>query len=108
MHTHHTLDASESASVVLSIGADVGALILYVSADQHEREIEISRTGTDGPRTHAAVRERRVPDGSVWCVVYDGLPAGEYTVWRDDTTPADRVQVVGGRITELDWSSRPA
>lgn len=106
MHHHHTLDASESASVVLNIGADVGALILYVAATEHGREIEISPTGTGaaGKRTHAAVRERRLDDGSVYCVVYDGLHAGVYTLWADDTTPAGTATVIGGQITEVDWS----
>ncbi|HEY1485245.1 MAG TPA: phospholipase [Micromonosporaceae bacterium] len=105
MHTHHhTADASESASVVLDIGADVGALILYVPAACHGREIEISR-GTE-PRTHAAVRERIVEDGSIYCVVYGSLPEGEYTVWDDETTAGGTVTVTGGEIAELDWVAR--
>jgi hypothetical protein len=104
MHPHHTLDASESASVVLDIGADVGALILYVAATEHGREIEISR-GTER-RTHAAVRERRLDDGSIYCSVYPGLTAGEYTVWDDETTPGGTVTVTGGEVTELDWTER--
>jgi hypothetical protein len=107
MHNHqHTLDASESASVVLDIGADVGALILYVPAADYGREIEISR-GTD-PRTHAAVRERLVDSGSIYCIVYAGLTAGEYTIWDDETTPGGTVTIIGGEITELDWTERLA
>ena len=101
MH-NHTLDASESASVVLDIGADVGALILYVPAADHGREIEISR-GTD-IRTHAAVRERIVESGSIYCVVYPGLVADEYTIWADATTPGGHATVTGGEITEVDWT----
>jgi hypothetical protein len=105
MHDQHTLDPSPTASVVLDIGADVGALVLHVAADQIGREIEISRLGSDGPRTHAAVRERRIDAGSLHCVVYAGLAAGEYTIWADDTTPGGTVTVIGGRVTELDWTS---
>ncbi len=106
MHSHdHTLDASESASVVLDIGADVGALILYVPESEHGREIEISPSGTDRPRTHAAVRERRLDDGSIYCVVYDKLATGVYTLWDDDVTPAGTVTVTGGQIAEVDWDS---
>jgi hypothetical protein len=106
MHTHHTVDASESGSVVLDIGADVGALVLYVPAAEHGREIEISR-GTE-PRTHAAVRERVLDIGTIYCIVYAGLTAGEYTIWDDDTTPGGTVTVTGGEITELDWTARLA
>lgn len=105
MNNHHTLQASPNASVVLDIGADVGALVLYVPATEHGREIEISRVGSSGRRTHAAVRERRLDRGAVHCVVYAGLDAGEYTIWADDTRPGGAATVIGGRVTELDWIS---
>ena len=105
MHNHHTLEASPNASVVLDIGADVGALILYTPASEGGREIEISRVGSSGPRTHAAVRERRLDHGSLHCVVYAGLAAGEYTIWADNTTPGGTATVIGGCVTELDWTS---
>jgi hypothetical protein len=98
------MDASESGSVVLDIGADVGALIVYVPAAWHGREIEVSR-GTDR-RTHAAVRERHLEDGSIFCVVYPGLPEGDYTIWDDETTPGGTVTITGAEITELDWTQR--
>jgi hypothetical protein len=102
-HHHHTVDASETASVVLRLGADTGALVLYVSAAELGREIEISRNGTGDRRTHAAVRERRLADHSVYGVVYDGLTAGEYTVWADETTPAGTATVNGAHVTEVLW-----
>jgi hypothetical protein len=105
-HHHHTLDASESASVVLDIGADVGALVLYVAPAEHGREIEISPVATPDQRTHAAVRERIVESGSIFCIVYAGLVEGDYTIWGDATIPVGSVHVAGGEITELDWSDR--
>ncbi len=106
-HQHnHTMDASESASVVLDIGGDVGALVLYVPAAEYGREIEVSRDGTDGPRVHAAVRERLVEAGSIYCMVIGGLKEGEYTIWSDATQPAGSVTVTGGQVAELDWSER--
>lgn len=105
MHNHHTLQASPNGSVVLDIGADVGALVLYVPATDLGREIEISQVGSSGPRTHAAVRERRMDHGTLHCAVYAGLAAGEYTIWADDTTPGGTATVIGGRVTELDWTS---
>ena len=106
MH-NHTLDASPAGSVLLDIGADTGALILYVPAARHGQEIEISPIGPEGAaRTHAAVRERELEDGPVYCVVYDGLSAGDYTIWLDESTPAGTATVVGGRVAELDWIER--
>jgi hypothetical protein len=105
MHHRHTMAASTAGSVVIDVGGDVGALVLYVPESQLGREIEVSRVGSAGHRTHAAVRERRVAAGSRYCVVYTGLVAGEYTVWSDDETPAGTVTVAGGRVNETDWSA---
>lgn len=71
---------------MLDIGADVGALVIYLPASEHGREIEISLAGAS-TRTHSAVRERRLDDGSTYCVVYPSLTAGEYTIWSFDGTP---------------------
>jgi hypothetical protein len=104
MHAHHHLDASGPASVVLDIGAGTGALVLYTPPDEHGREIEISRVGEDR-RVHAAVRERQVDGGSVFCVVYPGLAAGDYAVWDGPDTLAGTVTVTGATVTETDWDA---
>jgi len=96
--------ASTAGSVVIDVGGDVGALVLYVSASQLGREIEVSPVDSTGVRTHAAVRERHVAAGTRYCVVYAGLAAGEYTIWSDEITSAGTVNVAGGRVTETDWS----
>jgi hypothetical protein len=106
MRGQHTMEASPTGSVVLEIGAGVGALVLYVPAVDHGREIEISRIGSGAPRAHAAVRERRLDRGSLYCVVYAGLAAGEYVVWDDQTTPGGTAVVIGGQVTEVDWTDR--
>ena len=82
---------------MLDLGPDVGALVLYAKAAEFGQEIDISPVGVDR-RTHAAVRERHLPGGTVYCAVYPSVPAGEYTVW---TNPTVVVSVVGGTVTEL-------
>ena len=103
MHQHHTLGPSESGSVVLDLGGDSGALIIYTGRELHGREIEVSRADRDGPRTHSAVRERHVRDGVFHIAVYPDLEAGLYTVWWDDRTPAGAISVTGGAIAEFAW-----
>ena len=107
--------------VVLDIGGEVGALILYAPAELSGAEVEISLPGT-GPRTHSIVRERRVDqnaaghrtagrhaapsgpgDAAVYAAVYPGLPAGLYTIWRDARTPAGTVKVEGGQVASWLW-----
>ncbi|MFG2053500.1 phospholipase [Micromonospora sp. NPDC048930] len=108
MHQHQ-LGPSESGSVVLDLGGDSGALVVYTGRELHGREIEISRADGDGPRTHSAVRERHVRDGVFHSAVYPDLAAGLYTVWWDERTPAGAISVTGGAIAEFVWpTSAPA
>ncbi|WP_406077329.1 phospholipase [Micromonospora sp. NBC_00858] len=103
MH-EHAYGPSETGSVVLELGGETGALIVYTGQDLLGREIEISRDGAQ--RTHSAVRERRVRDGSFHTAVYPDLPAAIYTVWWDDDVRVGTVSVHGGGIAEFVWPSR--
>lgn len=95
---------SGSGTVLLDLGADTGALILHTPADLDGLEIEISRSDApDVARTHSQVRERRSGASVSYAAVYPDLPAGEYTIWRDPTTPAATATITGGRITGCQW-----
>ena len=115
MHESETVNQDR---VVLDIGGDVGALILYAPAELSGTEIEISGTGPrTHSRTHSIVRERNVGgrsagrhaasagpgDTAVYAAVYPGLPAGDYTIWRDAQTPAGTVRVEGGQVANWLW-----
>ena len=97
---HHTLAPSGQGTVVLNIGAGIGALVIHTPGRLHGNEIEVSPVRDPAVRTHAAVRARYVRGGVRWSVVLDSLPAGRYVVWRDPVTPLDEVEVAGGRVTE--------
>jgi hypothetical protein len=98
----HSLAPSESGSVVLELGPRVGVLIVHCGQSDLHREIEISplygdAPHGDAPRTHSAVRERRVADGVVYAALYPDLTPGQYTVHAD---PPGTVVIEGGGITE--------
>ena len=63
---------SGPGTVVMELGAGVGALILYTPAGLDGEEIEISRDGA--PRTHSRVRPRHLPGQTRYAAVYPGLP----------------------------------
>jgi hypothetical protein len=91
-------------TVVLDLGADVGALILYAPAELDGAEIEISPDGKPGARrTHSRVRARPTAKATRYAAVYSGLAAGTYTVWRDHHTPAATVTVTGGQVSTCHW-----
>lgn len=98
--TEQSFHASQSA-VVLDIGGDVGALVLYTGAEDDEAEIDISPgTDQDAPRTHNQVHPRRTRSGTVYSAVYPSLTEGEYTLWRNETTPEATIAIRGGHVTE--------
>jgi hypothetical protein len=95
---------SDPGTVVLELGADIGALILYTPADLNGREIEISPDDDPGARrTHSQVRPRHTARVTKYAAVYPGLRAGQYTVWGDERRPAATTVITGGQITSCRW-----
>jgi hypothetical protein len=103
VHHHHTLDPSGQGTVVLNIGAGIGALVIYTPGNLHGHEIEVSPVDDTTARTHAAVRARYVRDGVLFSVVIDNLAAGRYVVWADPVTALAEVDVRSGSVTEYEW-----
>jgi hypothetical protein len=99
--TESVAGPSGPGTVVLELGADMGALVLFTPAELDGREIEISTPGRK--RTHSQVRPRHMPAGTRYAAVYPDLPAGSYTIWADPEHRAGRVVIAGGRITNWSW-----
>jgi hypothetical protein len=98
------LDQASSASVALDIGDGRGALVIYPDDGYRDREIEISRVDGDGRRVHTGVHERATQAGSILTAVFGSLPAGEYLIWADATTPGPVVTVPEAAVAELTLS----
>jgi hypothetical protein len=94
---------SGPGTVVLELGAGVGALVLYTPAELDGREIEISPDDRGTRRTHSQVRPRHMTTGTRYAAVYPDLAAGPYTIWADEQRPAGRVVITGGRVTNWSW-----
>jgi hypothetical protein len=105
-HQHHDdsyWSRCHTESVVLDIGGEFGALVLYTPAALHGREIEVSPVGRDNARVHTAVLERSFNGRRVFAAVYPELAAGEYRVWLDAHLP--KVTITAGAVTELDCAN---
>jgi hypothetical protein len=99
---------SGPGTVVLELGAEIGALILYAPAKLDGAEIEISRDDDPGARrTHSQVRQRHMATVTKYAAVYPDLQAGQYTIWRDGHRPAATVTVTGGQVSNCHWPGTP-
>jgi hypothetical protein len=102
--TEPSAGPSDPGTVVMELGADIGALILYTPASLDGSEIEISLDGDPGARrTHSQVRPRHLPTVTRYAAVYPNLRAGQYTIWSDDLSPAATATVTGGQVTSCRW-----
>lgn len=100
----HVPGPSSSGSVVLELGPGIGALVLHTPPELDGREIEISPLGSTAThRTHSRVRPRNTDSQTQYAAVYPQLPAGNYTIWNNDDTPASTVTISGGQVTTARW-----
>ena len=100
----HALGPSGPGTVVLDLGAETGALILYTPPGLDGREIEISRDGDPtARRTHSQVRARHLAAVTRYAAVYPGLAAGHYTIWAGPDDAAGTVTITGGQVSSWSW-----
>ena len=81
---------------MLDIGDGVGALVVHTPSALCGVEIEIARRGETTAFVHTEVRERVLPEGSVYAGVFVALDEGDYTLLDvDEHRPARRHDRVG-------------
>ncbi len=103
-HAHeHALPPSGHGTVVLDIGDDVGALLVHTPAALAGVEIELARRGETTAFVHTEVRERQLPEGSVYAGVFPAVPVGDYTLLGTDAGAMCSVMISEGRVTEVHW-----
>ena len=81
-----TSDWSDPATMGLYLHGDAGAIVVLTPPRLDGTEIEIRPEGSPWSGAHAAVRERRSPDGVRYAGVFPRLDAGGY-----------ELRVLGGR-----------
>jgi hypothetical protein len=102
VHEPHNAGAGQGP-VLVDVDDDHGALVL-VAPGQPGAEIELSRDGDHGSRTHVAVLARPLGHGRVHAAVYPSLPAGRWLVHDpDDDGVVLAVDVRGGVVTQAHW-----
>ncbi len=90
-------------ALVLDIGGDIGALILYADETCLGSEIDLTPAGTlRSHHIHTMVRRRRATNKDIVAGLYPELPEGTYTIWgREDTGEIGEVTIVGAQVSEF-------
>ena len=104
-HDHTAAHRPHREPVVLEIGGELGALVVYTDPALLHREIEISPAGEDASRSHKDVLERVVGARSVYAAVFDRLPGGTYSLWHGGNVQTRGVEVAAGSVAELRWAA---
>jgi hypothetical protein len=94
--------------VVLDIGGDIGALVVYSDAEYIDTPVEVSPTGSDDQRFHQHVLERPMPGGTSYAAVFDKITEGHYTLWFQGEPRERDVEITGGTVAEVNWSGAAA
>ena len=105
----HASHATGPGSVVLDIGGDRGALVVYAPPTAIGREIEIRRRGRAWAGDHVAVRGRAVGARPVAAALFGPLEAGSYQVrWRRvPGGPELEAEVRAGLVGEVTLAPGP-
>jgi hypothetical protein len=104
-HTEAVPAPSGEATVLLDIGGDCGAAIVFTPSSLEGQEIEIRPSGESWAGVHTGVRPRHLRDGVCYAAVFGTLAAGEYQlrVKGSRSEPVMSIGVTGGSITEDRW-----
>jgi hypothetical protein len=110
-HRHGTVEApfvddgptqGPPEALVLDIGDDIGALVLYAEESCLGMEIDLTPAGAArSHHLHTMIRRRRAVDREFIAGVYPELVEGTYTVWGIDGLPLGDVIIEGGRVSEF-------
>jgi hypothetical protein len=89
-------------ALVLDIGDDVGALIIYAEEACLGSEIDLTPVGApQSHHIHTMIRRRRATNRDVIAGLFPELREGRYTVWGLGSEPIGEVTIVGGQISEF-------
>jgi hypothetical protein len=101
------LPPSGEGTVVLDIGGDTGAAVIYTDSALSGSEIEIKPQGQSWKGVHTGVRQRDLPGEVCFAAVFGSIPAGSYDlrVKGTNSEPVMIVEIVGGGVAEAQWPS---
>jgi hypothetical protein len=99
-HTH-VHERAFGGPVIVDVGPDVGALVVYLGSDWLDDELHLRSVDRPAWSTHTGVWERHLAcSRHVVAAVFPSLPRGDYEIL--DRAATRRVTVEEARVTEID------
>lgn len=96
---HH---APSGPGVLLDIGGEVGAVVVYLGAQVAGDELEIQPVGDPAGRFHTGIHPRRVDDLVVPVAVFPEVRTGTYELLDDRGHPFAELTAAGGEVRTID------
>jgi hypothetical protein len=108
MHMPHPEQPPDAAGIVIvDIGGDAGAAVIYTPSELAGAEIEIRAVGTEWDGSHTGVHERHGPGITTTAAVFGSLRAGRYDLRIKDATGTEHpapVVVEPAQVTWVTWA----
>ena len=98
-HHHH---ARTGPGVVLDIGGDVGAVVVYLGAQATGEEFDIQPLGDPTGRFHTGIHHRPLDNGVVRVAVFPEVRSGEYELLDERGAPVAAITAAGGEVRTVD------
>ena len=108
MREAHALAADEEnpfsgqGAVLLDIGGDIGAMVVTLDRSALGTELHLRSEAEPNRDVHTGVWERDLGGGRVTAAVFAELVEGAYEVLDARGMGVLRVEITGGRVTEID------
>jgi hypothetical protein len=87
---------------VLDIGGDIGALVVTMPAESVGQELFLRSESAPALHVHTGVWRRDVGPRVIAAAVFLELVEGAYWILDDSAGDVSRVEIIGGKLTEVD------
>lgn len=94
---------SHPEPVILDIGGEIGALIVYAEAELLDTPIEVSPAAADSEKFHQHILERPMPGNTSFAAVFDKIAEGKYTLWLHGEPRVREFEITGATVSQVDW-----
>lgn len=94
--------APSGSAVVLDIGGDIGAVVVYLGDQRVGEELVIEPLGQPSARFHTGVHPRVIDGVPTRVAIFPEMVTGRYQVLDEEMAPLTAVGATGGEVCTID------